>query len=58
MYPVARGLPNNRKLKVLGRAYAAPGEVQPVLWRGGWWVSPALAALVAVCAVEVLATLL
>lgn len=58
MYPVARGLPDNRTLHVAGRAYAAPGEVQPVLWRGGWWVTPVLAALVAVCGVEVLAVLL
>lgn len=58
VYPIAKGLPNNRRLSVLGRAYAAPGETPPVLWRGGWWVAPAAAAGAAVCVVQLLSVLL
>lgn len=58
VYPIANGLPNNRRLKVLGRAYAAPGDAPPVLWRGGWWIAPAAAAGAAVCFVQLLSVLL
>ncbi len=58
VYPVHRGLPNNRRLQVFGRAYAAPGETPPVLWRGGWWVAPAAAAGATVCVLQILSVFL
>lgn len=58
MYPVAKGLPNNGLARVLGRAYAAPGEVPPVIWRGGAWVTPVMAAGIAVGLTQLLFALL
>lgn len=58
VYPIANGLPNNRRLKVFGRAYAAPGDAPPVLWRGGWWVAPSAAAGAVVCVMQLLSVLL
>lgn len=58
MNPVPKGLPNNGLARVLGRAYAAPGEVPPVIWRGGAWVTPVAAAGVAVCLMQLLSVLL
>lgn len=54
---MTNGLPNNGLAHVLGRAYAAPGEKPPAMWRGGWWIAPAAAAGAAVCVVEVLTAL-
>ncbi len=56
MYPVAKGLPNNRILHVLGRAYAAPGEQPPaVLSVRGNAVVPVVLAAALVGLGEVLA---
>lgn len=58
MYPIAKGLPNNRILHVLGRAYAAPGEEPPVLWRGQGWLWPVAVAAGVIGLAQGLAVLL